>query len=466
MVERIRSAKTVYRQFKSFLILAFVALAIFQTGQLWFVNLANRNFFLYLTDRWRPSVAEGYREFVRPMRLVYGDGTGRFDISYRDLMDAPPRTYFDAVLSELFASGSFVGVSNTDYARLLSRPVLMFEYAFEMPGNIFPLGFNQRTGGFLAGRGVDYFTAVVIWMPYGDDSGHRVFFVSDDVTWEFSLSIGAVEGLPVTPVSTTGLYFVSAVLEGHDILPPNAFIPRSGDLGRFAYYRVTVVNPYISPAGRNINFVLNQVSSFFDNPATINARPAGDGVWTFSNIHTTVRYFDTDVLEYASFRPRRTNVSSGLMGDFSAALAFIEADDNVINETFLKGFEPRGDGYVFWFGYIVSDFPVLLPDGWRVSSTDDILRAPIEVVVSQRRVVLYRRLAHNFTLDGGYSWMMGMDFDIDEFIRRRAGQDGLDEPIAGLSLGYRVGHHLRPDTNLVLDWLYHVSESEEPAEDK
>jgi len=441
-LERLRSAKTMYRRLKSFLILIFAALAIFQVGQLWFVNLSNRNFFLFLSDRWRPSVAEGYQTFVRPMRVIYGDGTGRFHINYSGLMDAQPRDYFDIVLTEVFSSGTFVGARQTDYAQLLSRPILMFQYAFDMPANIFPIGFNQRTGDFLTSRGIEAFDSVAIWLPHGGSQGLSIFFMNDGFTWEFSVESVAAEGFPVSPVSTIALYFVSAALEGYEELPPGAFIPRSGDHGQFAYYPVVVTNPYHSNVGSSLSSIRHRVSPFFDNPATINQRVAGDGVWTFSNIHTTVRYFDTDVLEYASFRPRRRNVTSSLMGNFSAALDFIEKDNYVVNEIFLKGYEPRGAGHVFWFGYIVNYFPILMPDGWQVSSPEDILPAPIEVVVEEGRVVLYRRLAHNFALDSGNQWMHGSNLDLDVLLF------GREESVAGLSLGY----HMRPAGNLRLEW--------------
>ncbi|MCL2361218.1 MAG: hypothetical protein FWC73_05345 [Defluviitaleaceae bacterium] len=444
--ERLRDTKTFYRRAKVLLILVFVALAIFQTSQLWFVHLSNRNFFLYLSARWNPSVGEGYMDFVRPMRSVYGDGTGRFDISYSGLVDLRPRGYFDMVLTELFDNGTFIGERDTDYKNLLSRPVLIFQYAFSMPGAIFPLGFNQRGGGFLTGRGITEFDSVTIWLPDGNHSDLRVFFIGGGRTWEFAVDSAGLEGFPVHSVSTSSLYFVSAALEGYDNLYPGIFIPRSGDLGRHAYPPVITTNPYHTQIGGPMTYIRNQVSPFFDNPATINDRVAGDGVWTFSNIHTAVRFFETDVLEYASFRPRSRNATSSLIGDFSAALAFIEADNHVVNEYFLTGFEPRGDGYVFWFGYIVDNFPIIMPDGWPVSSQDDILPAPIEVVVEQGRVVLYRRLAHNFHVYSTLVFLNQGDLDLEELLY------GHEEPVLGINLGYHFTPDMGPDDRLPLTW--------------
>jgi len=136
------------------------------------------------------------------------------------------------------------------------------------------------------------------------------------------------------------------------------------------------------------------------------------------------------------------------MEDFSAALAFIRDDDHVVNEFFLKGFEPRGDGYVFWFGYIIENYPILMPEGWPVSSPEDILPAPIEAVVEQGRVVFYRRLAHNFHADDTHNWLTDNALNLEELLY------GREFPI--LSLGYPM----RLADSLRLEWLAMHSEDE------
>jgi len=436
-------AKYIVRRVKAFLILALAALAIYQTSQLWFVNLANRSLFLYISARLPAAASDGYRAFVRPMRLIYGAGDGRFDIRYSGLMDMPPRSYFDTVLTELFVRGTLESRSETDYERILSRPVLVFEYAFQMPGSVFPRGFDQRSGGFLTTRDIETFNSVAIWPPYGDDDCLRVFFIDNDETWEFSIDSATDErfSLHIPPVSADLPHHVSAVLEGYTDLPPSVFVARVGELGQFASYPVIVTNPYLNHIGETLILTIrNQVAHFFDNPVTIDSRVAADGVFTFSNIHTTMRYFETAVLEYISFRPRRQNVASSFMGDFAAALDFIEADDNVVNELFLAGYEVRRSDHVFWFGYIIGNHPLLMPDGWVVSSPDDILSAPIEVIVDQGRVVYYRRLAYNFNLDyNDHEWVT-LEFDNLQGVG--------NEDITNLRLGY----YMRSARYLRLEW--------------
>jgi len=415
------------RRAKTFLILALVALAIYQTGRLWFVHFTNRNFFPYIAARFVPSVPERSREFVRPMRVVQGAGNGLFAVRYSGLMDMPLRNYFDTVMTELFNGGRFVGVVETDYERLLSHPMLKYEYAFYMPAEVFPLAFNPRAATFLTARGISEFSAVAVWPSAGGQDA-RVFFIGNGQTWEFALDAAREDlSFGIAPVSTDSIHFVSAALEGYEYLPAGNFVARSGSRG-FAYSPIIVTNHYRPGAtGGDLPHIRNRVAHFFDNPATINDRVAGDGVWTFSNIHTVVRYFGTDVLEYSSFRSRRQNVDTSFLDAFSAAWAFIANDPHVVNEIFLTGFEERGAGYVFWFGYIVDNFPILMQDSWEVSSAEDILPAPIEVVVDQGRVARYRRLAHNFSVDDSHGWL---EIDLDSLLENQ------EAPLIGLSVGY------------------------------
>jgi len=291
---------------------------------------------------------------------------------------------------------------------------------------------------------------VAIWPPYGDDDGLRVFFIGDYETWEFSIDSATDErfSLHIPPVSADLPHHVSAALEGYGDLPPRVFVARIGELGQFASYPVIVTNPYLNHIGETVLYTIrDRVAHFFDNPATIDFRVAADEVFTFSNIHTTVRYFETAVLEYISFRPRRQNVASSFMGDFAAALAFVEADGNVVNELFLANYEVRRSDHVFWFGYVIGNHPLLMPEGWVVSSPYDILPAPIEVIVDQGRVVHYRRLAHNFSLDYDDHQWVTLDFDDLQGVG--------DCDITNLRLGY----YMRPDGNLRLEWWATANET-------
>jgi len=104
----------------------------------------------------------------------------------------------------------------------------------------------------------------------------------------------------------------------------------------------------------------------------------------------------------------------------------------------------------------VDNFPVLMPDNWEVSSPEDILPAPIEVLVEQGRVVRYRRLAHNFLPSDTHVWL---ELDLDSFVAAD------ERPLTGLSVGFRM---MSPwDNNLRLGlWGWYEEVYVEETEDE
>ena len=88
--------------------------------------------------------------------------------------------------------------------------------------------------------------------------------------------------------------------------------------------------------------------------------------------------------------------------DFSAALAFVNADPHVINDFYLAGYEARGRTHVFSFNLLIQHgttvFPLAAPDvGWGL--IDDPLYFPIEVTVERGHIIRYRKLAYTYRVE-------------------------------------------------------------------
>ena len=264
-------------------------------------------------------------------------------------------------------------------------------------------------------------------------------------------------------------------IEGLNNLPLNALIAPFS-LGH-VHRPIRLVNPYATDFGElQLGFIRNRVAGFFDNPATINQDLVGaDRIFTFFNTTTVVRYYPSDIVEYNSFRRPMTRAnSSHLLTDFSAALAFVMNDSHVINDFFLAGYQAVGREHVFWFNYVVGNYPLAIPGGWplvadanqsaALSNPWDVdlgatgripqLLHPIEVIVEHGRVVRYRKLAFNFEIvDTLAAQLAGKEMDgirID-FL------ESIEEPARAVLLGYRVNRdslgHLYRDV-MVLDWFY------------
>ena len=383
---------------KTIAILSLAFLTLFQVYQLWLVNITNRNFFPYLSARFPPSAPDGQTAWAKPFRILVGNGDGRFTVKFSDTNHAAHWLFGERVLDSVISSGEFIGVYSTEHV-LLSGPVIVYEYAFPMEAETFARALGHRNAALLVSQNVNAFTRIAIIPPQNEEVV-TVFFMREGSAWGFSLQLGG-RGHPaedytieVMPDFDNGIHH--AYMDG-------AFFPVFNE--GFVYRYITATNPYQNAAGLlTLSSIRPRIELFFDNPATINPT-ASAGTYTFSNLNTMVRYLPFDVLEYMSYRTIGRVAPANHLTDFSAALAFIQRDVYVSNETFLAGYEERGREHVFWFNYIVDGFLMEMTEPWYTGPMcQDPLRFPIEVVVDHGRVVRYRRIAYSF-FPGGESMM-------------------------------------------------------------
>ena len=395
---------------KSVLILGLAALAVFQISRLWFVNLTNRNFFLYLAARFPVAVPDGQNAWARPFRIIYG--SERYNIRYSGIENSFEWEFGLNALDAIIRSGSFAGIIDADSSRITNRVGFIFEYNFQMCSETFTRAMGRRRGGVLTGQGPETFSSIVIQPPIEGDSLLRAFFLSEGRAWEFTLQPGSGRhsaedfALSVPYVRADGLYFVRS--EG-------IFLPRFG--GDFYYRSAIPRNPHHDRYGHLfMSSIRPHIEHFFANPVTIHSSVRAD-VYTFSNLSTMVRYHPNDVLEYTSYRRVGRTTPAGILSDFSVARAFIARDISNDTEIYFAGYDVRGSEYIFRFNFVFDNFPMIMISPWPTSANcNDPLYAPLEITVEHGRVVRYRRLAINF-IPGSRQLFNSEDPNIDGEIR-------------------------------------------------
>ena len=377
---------------KSILIIGLTALAVVLTARLWLMYIPNHTFVPYVMARFAPTVPDEASDLVRPFRILQGNGDGYFAVIYIDIADSPQWKYGETVITGVLRDGIFTGVEEADI-RIFDRPVLIYQYAFNMEAEVFAQAFGQRTGAVLMEGGILHFTAVAVTPSDGDSDNLAVFFIGDTYMWQFIL-----------PTAQAMFNVPSAANELHHFVATGNMQFESRLTRNLHHSVVLVTNPYRDHAGQlSLAHIRGQVSHFFANPATINQGVSADGVFTFNNMSTVVRYMPWDVIEYRSFRTIGHSSPTGLVTDFSAAFAFILSDPNAHGSFFLANYEerPRGER-VFWFDYTIGNFPMRLTENWYTGpECENPLTHPIEVTVVNGRVTRYRRIAHSFALDPG-----------------------------------------------------------------
>lgn len=378
---------------KSLIILALAALAVYQVSRLWLVELMDGNFFFYLQARFPQAVPDGQSAFARPYRIVSGDGT-RFEIRYSGIGGSEEWIYGENAIRAVLRGGSPLRPPDMPNRPIRpGQPVLIYEYTFDMCAETFARALGLRNADLLTNEGIEAFRAIAISPPDVHTTLQvlNLWVLCQNQVWrQFTLPHAGAHEFEIPPVNTGGLHFVHTT---------DGFVPQIPP-GGFIYNRIATENPFRDPQGlfRN-SHIRRQVEPFFDNPAAI-IPDMPMGIYTFTTRNTLVRYLENAVLEYTSFRTIARAAPESFMADFSAALAFIASDPHISSqEVFLRNYETRGRGHIFFFDYVIDNRPLVLTDEWPTGENcTDPLRAPIEVTVNYGRVSRYRRLAYTFSV--------------------------------------------------------------------
>ena len=414
---------------KNIILIFLIFLAVWQTSRLWFEDSAGSGILAGIYKPKEGTPESGLkRHFAYPMRVVTGDGSGRFFISY-SMADNAVRKLCDTMIEDALKNGTAERLGEFNWSESLTQGSVVYEYNFEIPTGEFIKAMGLRSSGLSSdievfdtiliqadeGKG-----AIITW--YDSNSGNCVRMntnlLQDDN--DFQLAIGEV-----SEKHSAGVYYVSSVLEGIESAK-NFFIPAWEERGCYYVLGKTDTDYYDSSVGVEKSAIRSNMESFFDNPsavidATTETIASGDE-------NTIVKYYSNDVLEYTSYKWDSKN--TGLLDDYALALDFIaKRDVRMTNEIYLSHCDELNGERHFYFDYVVNDLPVIFSEQLK-SLVKDQITSGIKVIVREGSLVGYTRLAYNFSVIEEYDLA---NWDIPGYIRG-SGADLND--FKSITLGY------------------------------
>ena len=351
---------------KTVLLAFLIASALFQTQELWFRNIS-RGFFDILPLQAAQNNISYSEYFVAPTRMLTSLGNNRFVLQYN------PGSISHLGYIFAYALDSEPVITNVT-PELFSGRSIIYHYNFDMPAWAFfeHFGIENRLP-------LEYFNKIII-VPQMVTNLVHISFVGDRVV-NYTITTSANVALNShiqnahRDYGAAPFYYASSSIMGFDF-ESNIFLPRwRGEA--FEYNPIAIssmFNDDLIEMGQKINF-------FFDNPAMVRSDNR-NGVFTYGDFNVVVNYYN-GVLEYTN---HRQGFSQGnLLTDFDRAMAFLTNDTNVVNYFFLQGFT-TGDTYtIFYFDYIINNFPVMLAgapqDHW------------LQIKVNQGYVTNYSKIA-------------------------------------------------------------------------
>ncbi len=414
-----------------------ICLAVYQATWLWFGNISNQNIVNIFFGRVLASGTLAERtHFTYPYRIitpVENAADNSFNIHYTQLGDNPYRMLGDELIAQTLKDGEFVSSEPFVSWDFISSMSAVYEYAFPMPATVFTQNFGSRTT--LVSSKVNSFDIVGF---EATDTGSLVTFVDlqSRMLYRFSTPFEFVLSSPVPPKPLSIRYRASSLDELGYVLD-NVFIPDIPEGGAM-YQSVRVINPY-APSGERLRPTIEKkVDIFFDNPASKLSYFGKNDVYTFSDDKTVVKYFQNDVLEYAQYTAKDNDTSTqaaDILRQYKTAYDFVRADSLVTNEYSLSGYMVEEDTTLFYFDYIVEDFPLIIPDTYKNAGEASLSHA-IEVTVSGESVTKYKKLAYNLVSD--YRAAKAATVSFEKAVNRISGNDPEEGMIYNVSFGYRI----------------------------
>ncbi|MCL2593160.1 MAG: hypothetical protein FWD82_07315 [Defluviitaleaceae bacterium] len=411
--------KKIFYKFSSLIILALMALSLYQVDRLWLEEATGQSFLTSLFSQNAPLFDVSYYKYFRqPKRIITRVSYNRFDIAYSNLAENSSLMFFDEVILEILQNGQFRGTFELDYD-VLNNDIIIYEYAFIMNSSTFAEVYSQRNNVILA---IERFDAVYILED-------RVYFVDSEnnLMHRYTVSAAVLNAerllaeISQAKNNSSISYASSRLLELNT--EKNLFFPiwQNGEYS--VYNPIRIRTSYYQYGDLTKANLLRNIRFLFDNPESVWDTTDISERLTFSNNHAVVRYLENDIVDFTNYRVNQQNRGASFLDDFAQAISFIKADNMMVNEIYLMGYEEIGSIRTFYFGYVHNNQRILLTD-------HDF---GIAVTVIGGTLTRYRKLAYTFETATEVNREARRDIlsILDEM---EAG--GLD--IARINFGYRV----------------------------
>ena len=276
---------------RNFIIAFLMVLAIYQTGELWFGDFSDHNFFS-LFDRSQNSYAKNVAYTLDRLVINLGDnkvicrGSNIYGSEYKEL--------FDKAVSEALVKGTLTeNTGDVDWASVLDNRAIIYEYSCSFNGSDLEGIFNVKSD--MCAKIKTYDTIII--SPRADNSFMRVIFydseqkISSYAELKSSSIIGeCYETSSQFSSDENEIYYISSVENGFDIFTGNKFLPQCES----EIYTYSAIEPHYII--NDMTMVERNANIFFDNAVAKDYQKNNDN-YTFRNETTVVRFYDNSVLE-------------------------------------------------------------------------------------------------------------------------------------------------------------------------
>ena len=442
----------------NFVIVVLVITAIFQTQKLWLEGTSGHNFFYTVFGDIPSKNSQADGNVLLATRYAVGEGEGIFSVYYPD--DTGSSSMLETangVLREILAQNSGGSEKKTaDWREILEDRCIVMQYDFMIASEEYLERFkNAKSSERL--KQFDYIT--VIPAKRAGEMSHA-YFVNSETNECVEFSASEVNSAPslyrilVTEPDDTP-YISTGQRTGSSVLWRNLFLPQWADLPH-TYGALEQEHAFEKDGEPSRTLLENTVENFFRNFSVDWSTRDENGVFTFSDSETVVKYFPRErVLAYYSYENYGDDRESiSLTEGYQICCNFLKNDNSLETDIYLADVERTiNNELIYYFDYAVDDLPVYLSQ--NVQDKTGSAHA-IEMTVRNRAVKEYRRYAVNYTVSPAQDERVEVQFidALDEANRmyQSAVEEKVISDVKNISLGYQV----EPQGPIRLKWFVNL----------
>lgn len=428
---------------RNFIIAFLMVLAIYQTGELWFGDFSDHNFFsLFNNNETTYSKNVAYTLD----RLIINLGDNRVVCRASNVYDSAYKAQFDKAVSVALTKGTLVeNTGDVDWDNILSNRAVIYEYSCTFNGRDLPGIFDVKSDNCAKIKSYD----TIIISPRADNSFMRVIFydsvekISSYAELKSNSIIGrCYETSSEFVAAEDSIYYISSVESGFDIFTDNRFLPQS----RSETYTYSAIEPHLTM--NDVTMIEKNANIFFDNAATKNYTKNG-GNYTFSDETSVVKFYENSVLEYFNY-DTKSKEDSSFSANYVAAINLIKRDSFITNEFYLDSYSYNEGQYIFNFNYKINDLTLVPSDEIKNSAG---INSFIEVAVSNGSVDRYKKYACRYTVSERLSLNAKVDFvaAIDKIYAELYPDGNEAKPVDNIILAY-----IADNRNFGLSWIVSI----------
>ncbi|WP_058486936.1 hypothetical protein [Defluviitalea phaphyphila] len=387
-----------FNNIKSILLVSLILISIFQTGELWFGSLPNRNFFYSFFQKNSYSLISDLDEpihLLMPEKIIINFGVegGAYSILKNTTKEFEAATEeMTEVLTNIFLNGENIIEEDLNWTKILSKKSILYKY----PDIISTEGLTARSN---ISSKIPKFNQIIIVPNKSLTQNMNCYFVdeTDEKVYRVDISnkVSLYELVNRFNEDIDEIIYISTKQRQINQFVNNVFLPTFNKFP--TYQNIIMTNPVINNGNMDEVKLEKIINPLFSNPDLKKKQEAENGIIYYIEGNIMVKYFPEGFIEYTDQSGSGNNEDNmSFIEAYQVAKSFLDRHENSLEkEGLLENFiylskQSKTDrGWEFEFDFKIQDIPYVFSQ--KIINKIGMKHA-VKIIVENNKVKFYKRL--------------------------------------------------------------------------